>query len=100
MKEEHVCLICLGSNSNAAFHLTSAKHVLDSMFPGINWGEAMETEAEGIYADLPPYLNQLALFHTSLDIAELKTQLKQVEKEMDEQKTARKPDLFRLILTC
>lgn len=96
MKEEHVCLICLGSNSNAAFHLTSAKHVLDSMFPEINWGEAMETEAEGIYADLPPYLNQLALFHTSLDIAELKTQLKQVEKRNGRTENCKKTGLIPL----
>lgn len=80
MKEEHLCLICLGSNSNAAYHLTRAKNILDSMFPDIDWGEATETEAEGVHTELPPYLNQLALFHTFLDIAELKAQLKQIEK--------------------
>ncbi len=80
MKEEHVCLICLGSNSNATFHLSRARNMLYSMFPDIHWGEATETEAEGDHTGLPPYLNQLALFHSSLDIAELKTKLKQIEK--------------------
>ena len=53
MKEEHVCLICLGSNSNAAFHLTSAKHVLDSMFPGINWGKPWKQKPK---ASMPTFL--------------------------------------------
>ncbi len=80
MKEEHTCLICLGSNLDAASHLLQAKQLLDSMFPAIEWGKARETKAEGDRTDLPPYLNQLALLKTAWDINELKMQLKQIEK--------------------
>ena len=80
MKEEHTCLICLGSNLDAASHLLQAKQLLDSTFPAIEWGKTRETKAEGDRTDLPPYLNQLALLKTAWDLNELKMQLKQIEK--------------------
>lgn len=80
MKDEHTCLLCLGSNSKGIYHLKKAEVTLNQLLPRIYWGEIIETKAEGEATDLAPYQNRLALLHTSLRIDELKELFKQIEK--------------------
>lgn len=96
MKDEHTCLLCLGSNSESRYHLKNAEVALNKSLPGIYWGEIIETKAEGDTAGLPPYLNRLALLHTSLEINDLKQLFKQVEKENGRMEESKKNGIVPL----
>lgn len=96
MKEEHTCLLCLGSNSESRYHLKNAEIALNEFLPEIYWGEIIETKAEGETADSPPYLNRLALLHTSLGINELKRLFKQIEKENGRMEESKKNGIIPL----
>ena len=96
MKDEHTCLLCLGSNSESRYHLKNAEIALNKSLPGIYWGEIIETKAEGENAGLTPYLNRLALLHTSLEINDLKQLFKQVEKENGRMEESKKNGIVPL----
>ena len=76
----HTCLLCLGSNFNREAHMEAAREALTSAFPNIRLGIEMETEAIG--SDfLSPFSNQVASFETSLSAEEVRTILKQIERD-------------------
>lgn len=62
---EHHCLLCMGSNTDRFAQLSGARKALSAAFPGINFGEPMETEAIGSEFH-SPFSNQLARFTTML----------------------------------
>lgn len=72
------CLLCIGSNYDRPIHIEAARKSLIQHFPDIRFGEEMETEAIGdrFYS---PFSNQLAHFHTSLSMNEVKAILKEIE---------------------
>lgn len=76
----HSCLLCLGSNHDRHLHIADARKALALHFPGIRFGHEMETEAIGS-GFLSPFCNQVAQMHTSLSAEEVRTVLKQIEKE-------------------
>lgn len=76
----HSCLLCLGSNFERHAHIAQARQSLVHHFPGIRFGEEMETEAIGS-GFLSPFTNQLARFSTLLSAEEVRTILKSIEKE-------------------
>lgn len=63
--KEHLCLLCMGSNTDRHVQLAEARKALDAAFPDIHFGEPMETEAigNGVHS---PFSNQLAAFTTTL----------------------------------
>ena len=76
----HTCLLCIGSNIDRGPHMKAAREALTSAFPNIRWGIEMETEAIG--SGFPsPFSNQVALFDTSLSAEEVRTILKQIERD-------------------
>ena len=76
----HTCLLCLGSNFNREAHMGAAREALTSAFPNIRLDIEMETEAIG--SDfLSPFSNQVASFETSLSAEEVRTILKQIERD-------------------
>lgn len=76
----HSCLLCLGSNHDWHLHIAEAHKALALHFPGIRFGNEMETEAIGS-GFLSPFCNQVAQLHTSLSAEEVRTVLKQIERE-------------------
>ena len=77
---QHTCLLCLGSNSDRHLHMGAARKALTQLFPNIRFSEEMTTEAIGDIF-LSPFSNQVAKMETSLSIEEIRTILKQIEKE-------------------
>ena len=96
MKDEHTCLLCLGSNFEGIYHLKKAETALNRLLPDIYWGEIIETKAEGETIGLDPYQNRLALLHTSLGIDDLKELFKQIEKENGRTKESKKNGVIPL----
>lgn len=76
----HSCLLCLGSNLDGATRLAIARRVLATIFPDIRFSEEMETEAIGS-GFLSPFHNQVAKFNTFLSAQEVRSLLKQLEKD-------------------
>lgn len=62
---EHHCLLCMGSNTDRCTQLSDARKALTALFPGICFGELMETKAVG-NGFRSPFSNQLAKFTTTL----------------------------------
>lgn len=75
---EHHCLLCMGSNTDRSAQLSEARKALSVAFPGINFGELMETEAigSGFHS---PFSNQLARFTTTLTADSVHTLFKELE---------------------
>lgn len=76
----HSCLLCLGSNLDRHTRMEAARNALVSYFHPIRFSSEMDTEAIG-NGYLSPFSNQLALFETSLSAEEVRSILKQIEKE-------------------
>lgn len=77
---QHSCLLCLGSNYQRHSAMEAARKALLQHFPNIRFSKEMETEAIGDKF-LSPFSNQLAILSTSLSSEEVRTILKQIEKE-------------------
>lgn len=80
MKTTCRCVICLGSNADGEYHLAMARKILDCTFPGMRWGEIVETVPE-VTENPAPYLNQAAVMETELSAGELKAFFKDIEKK-------------------
>ena len=77
---QHSCLLCLGSNYQRHTAMEAARKALSQHFPEIRFSKEMETEAIGDKF-LSPFSNQLAVLNTALSSGEVRTILKQIEKE-------------------
>lgn len=75
----HNCLLCLGSNTNLTICLSEARKALRTAFPGIRFGETIETAALG-QGFLSPFSNQLATFTTTLSFESVRATLKELER--------------------
>lgn len=77
MKEHH-CLLCIGSNTDRSVQLADARKALIAVFPGIRFGELMETKAigNGFHS---PFSNQLAEFTTTLKVDAIHAFFKELE---------------------
>ena len=80
MMNIHSCLLCLGSNIDRETHLESARMALTQAFPNIRFASEMVTEAIGSRF-LSPFSNQVAKMETSLTAEEIRTILKQIERD-------------------
>ena len=76
---QHTCILCLGSNLDAATRLSAARSVLLSHFPDICFSQEMVTEAIGS-GFLSPFHNQVARLTTPLDAASVRNLLKGIEQ--------------------
>ena len=76
----HSCLLCIGSNIDRSTHMEAARKALVSSFPKIRFSPAEDTDAIG-NGYLSPFSNQLARIETSLSPEEVRSVLKQIEKE-------------------
>ena len=76
---QHTCILCLGSNLDAATRLSAARSVLLSHFPDIRFSQEMVTEAIGS-GFLSPFHNQVARFTTPLDAENVRKLLKGIEQ--------------------
>ena len=77
---QHSCLLCLGSNYQRHTAMEAARKALSQHFPEIRFSKEMETEAIGDKF-LSTFSNQLAVLNTALSSGEVRTILKQIEKE-------------------
>ena len=75
---EHTYWICLGSNHEPHTHIPKAQAILKQLFPNIRFAPEEETSPIGINSSAM-FVNQVALFRSSLSIDEIKAQLKQTE---------------------
>ena len=76
---QHTCVLCLGSNLDAATRMSAARSVLLSHFPDICFSQEMVTEAIGS-GFLSPFHNQVARLTTPLDAASVRILLKGIEQ--------------------
>ena len=75
----HTCLLCLGSNLDAANRLSAARSVLSSHFPDIRFSKELVTEAIGS-GFLSPFHNQVACFTSSQEAESIRILLKGIEQ--------------------
>lgn len=76
----NTCTLCMGSNFERKIHLNAARKALKEQFPEICFGKEIETEAIGeIY--LSPFSNQIAKFETTLSPDEIRSILKDIERQ-------------------
>ena len=76
---QYTCILCLGSNLDAATRLSAARNALLSHFPNIRFSQEMVTEAIGS-GFLSPFHNQVAHLTTPLDAESVRPILKGIEK--------------------
>ena len=76
----HTCLLCLGSNVDRRAQMASAREALKRHFPDIRFSTEMETESIGSRF-LSPFSNQVAIFETTFSAEEVRTILKQIERD-------------------
>ena len=76
---QYSCILCLGSNLDAATRLSAARNALLSHFPNICFSQEIVTEAIGS-GFLSPFHNQVARLTTPLDAESVRTILKGIEK--------------------
>lgn len=75
---EHTYWICLGSNHNPRMHIPKAQAILKQLFPDIRFAPEEETAPIGIDSSAI-FVNQVAMFRSSLCTDEVKPLLKQIE---------------------
>ena len=74
------CIICLGSNQNGKEHLLQATKNIDLIFSDIKWGEIIQTAPEGT-SHPSPYFNRAGIFSTNMDIQQVKSIFKSIERQ-------------------
>lgn len=80
MKTKHRCIICLGSNTESEYHMNWAEEILTDLFPGMQWGEIVETAPEGTETTTS-YLNRAAVVETDMGFEDIKILFKDIEKK-------------------
>lgn len=73
-----VYLICIGSNYNKERNILFARTQLSAVFPSIRYGDELHTEPIKIN-NPETFLNQMAIFTTSLTMDEVSAKLKEME---------------------
>ena len=76
---QYTCILCLGSNLDAATRLSAARQALLCHFPDIRFSQEMVTEAIGT-GFLSPFYNQVARLTTPLSAEEVRAILKGIEQ--------------------
>lgn len=76
---KHICLICVGSNTNRDVNIPFAQKHLKSHFPAIILGSEQDTPPL-FYSNPAHFTNQLGCFTTNLSIAKIKEILKRIER--------------------
>ena len=79
-------ILCLGSNEQKKESLQLARERLQSIFPDIHFADEEETEPVGFIRS-EKFLNQVGVFTSDLPMSEIKSTLKEIERE-----AGRKPE--------
>ena len=80
MNTIHRCTACLGSNFEEGKNMTKAIAKITHLFPDIQWGETIRTQAED-QKSKREYCNKAASFRTALPCEEITRLFKDIEKE-------------------
>lgn len=75
-------ILSLGSNQDREQNMEKAVRLLKNSFSPVTFSEPVETEPNGSLAGCPRFLNQVAIACSPLNIEDLTTHLKQIEKEI------------------
>ncbi len=75
-----ICIISLGSNTDAVSNLQKARDLLLRAYPGISFSPIQETSPVNMKHNQSPFLNQLAKFFTEQEADEVHTALKIMER--------------------
>lgn len=76
--KQHICLICLGSNTNREQNIPFAQNRLMYHFPNIVFGTEQDTTPL-FYANPARFTNQVARFSSSLSVSQIKSIFKEIE---------------------
>lgn len=75
-----ICIISLGSNTDAVSNLQKARDLLTRAYPGISFSPIRETAPVNMKHNQAPFLNQLAKFSTEQETNEVHAALKVMER--------------------
>lgn len=75
-----ICIISLGSNTDAVSNLQKARELLLRAYPGISFSSIKETSPVDMKHNQSPFLNQLAKFSTEQEAEEVHAALKIMER--------------------
>jgi 2-amino-4-hydroxy-6-hydroxymethyldihydropteridine diphosphokinase len=81
---DSLCILGLGSNTDATTQLAFAREMLQTFFPDIRFSSVLETEAIGSTFH-SPFLNQVAIFHSQLSAYAIQKKLKEIERQAGRQ---------------
>lgn len=97
-----VYTICIGSNVDGKNNLSFARKRLSKMFPDICYSEEEKTEPL-FFRKADPFFNQLAMFSSNIEYAELTIKLKAIEREAGRKIGDKECEIIKLdidILSC
>ncbi len=75
-----ICIISLGSNTDAVSNLQKARDLLVRAYPGISFSPVKETVPVNMQNNQNPFLNQLAKFSTDQEAEDVHAALKVMER--------------------
>lgn len=91
-------LICLGSNTEPARNIALAHEELKRLFPDVCFSTQLTTEPIGMKHSKDPFLNQLARFSAEASPAEVRQQLKMIERKAGRRAEEKGLEVVRLDL--
>lgn len=89
------CIIGLGSNFGKKENMAKAKAMLAERFPGVRFGQTIETEPEGMENDMT-FFNSIAEISTDMEEPELKSALKHIEALVGRTADEKKKGIIRI----
>ena len=92
---DSLCILGLGSNTDATTQLAFAREMLQTIFSDIRFSSILETKAIG--SDFhSPFLNQVAIFHSQLSAYDIRKKLKKIERQAGRQPRDKSQGIVKL----
>lgn len=92
----HSCLICIGSNTNKNENVKTARKELEELFPDIKFGEEMLTDPLYFTSNPEMFLNQIATFHTGMNVEEIKIHFRSIEVQSGRLPSDKEKEIVKL----
>lgn len=87
---EHIIIVCVGTNVNHQSNIAKARKILDSTFADCRFSRVMQTLPIGMDNSNVRFANMLVVFKSTLDTEEVVSTLKRIEALCGDTHTARR----------
>lgn len=94
--EKTICIISLGSNTEAEMHISRAHELLTRAYPTITFSPLKETSPIGMRHNLSPFLNQVARIETDQEQEDIASALKVIERFCGRRPEDKEKEIIRI----